>query len=550
VVVDTSFDWGEDIPPRTSWQDTLIYETHVRGMTMRHPEVPPELRGTYAGLATPPVITHLKSLGVTAVELLPVQFSVTEPWLARSGLTNYWGYSPIGYFAPQARYAAGADPVAEWKQMVKTLHAAGIEVIVDVVYNHTAEGDHRGPALCYRGIDNPGFYRLRPDDLGRYVDWTGTGNTVDITQPWALQVVMDSLRYWVTEMHVDGFRFDLATVLGRIGESFQRRAGFFAAVSQDPVLRGVKLIAEPWDLGPHGYQLGEFPRGWGEWNGRFRDVIRDFWRDSGGLVDDLAAALTGSAELFGRRGPGASINFITSHDGFTLADLVSHDHKHNLANKEENEDGENHNRSWNSGAEGPTDDPEILALRRRRVRSLLTTLFISQGVPTLLGGDEIGRTQGGNNNAYCQDNEISWYDWEGMDSELVAFTQRLSAFRRQHPVLRRTGWLTGRTQADGLPDVGWFTPEGKPMDGPDWEVDYARTLSVFLNAFEGDSSLLAYFNGRPASHPFTIPPSLAGRAWNVEITTGSAPKPGALPGTIEVEPFGMVVSVSSSRTGG
>ncbi|HUO45336.1 MAG TPA: glycogen debranching protein GlgX, partial [Acidimicrobiia bacterium] len=463
VVADTSFDWDSDELPDTPWEESLIYETHVRGMTMRHPSLPPELRGTYAGLATAPILEHLLALGVTAVELLPVQFSITEPWLSRRGLSNYWGYSSIGFFAPNPCYASSTDPVSEFKAMVRALHIAGLEVILDVVYNHTAEGNHLGPTLSFRGFDNPGFYRLDPADRRRYLDWTGTGNSVDQTLPWALEVTLDSLRYWAQEMHIDGFRFDLATSLGRREEQFDPTAPLFEAIANDPVLSRLKLIAEPWDLGPHGYQLGSFPPDWREWNGKFRDDVRDFWRNGDSTVASLARRLSGSPDLFGGRSPTTSINFITAHDGFTLHDLVSYNHKHNQANREHNRDGEGHNRSWNSGSEGPTDEADVLARRRTRAESLLATLFLARGVPMLLGGDELGRTQSGNNNAYGQDNVTSWFDWDELDWERTAFAQRLAALRRQHPVLHRPAWLSGPPHDDGVADVMWFRPDGHPM---------------------------------------------------------------------------------------
>jgi glycogen operon protein len=502
------------------------------------------LRGTYSGLTTPPVLDHLTAMGITAVELLPVEFSVTEPWLARRGLVNYWGYSTIGFFAPAARYAATADPVGEFKRMVKDLHKAGLEVLIDVVYNHTAEGDHRGPTLCHRGIDNPGFYRLDPTNRARYVNWTGTGNTVDLTQPWVLRLVMDSLRYWVEEMHVDGFRFDLATTLGRGSQDFAPESGFLAAVSQDPVLRRVKLIAEPWDLGPNGYRLGGFPEGWAELNGRYRDDVRDFWRNTDGVVDELADRLTASSRIFGHRRPQASINFITSHDGFTLADLVSYNHKHNQANGEHNHDGHNDNRSWNSGHDGPTTDPAVADLRNRRSRTMLTTLFISQGVPMILGGDELGRSQGGNNNSYCQDNETSWINWEDLDWDLIGFVQRLARFRRRHPVFRQHSWLRGHAGSDGLADIAWFTPDGAAMAPEDWQARYARTLTVFLNGSAlGDDSFLIYLNGREQSHTFSIPARLSAFAWSLQEDLGDGARP--LSVVEEVPDFTVVIAAAS-----
>jgi isoamylase len=549
VVVGSNFDWGDDRPPLTPWEDTFIYEVHVKGMTINHQAVPDELRGTYGALTTEPVIEHLRALGVTTIELLPVQYSLTEPILGQRGLTNYWGYNPIGWFAPQARYAAGDDPVDEFKEMVRGLHLAGFEVILDVVYNHTAEGNHQGPVLSFRGFDNPGFYRLDPADNARYLDVTGTGNTVDLTLPWSLRIAMDSLRYWVEEMHVDGFRFDLAVACGRVEGRFTRHAGFFAAIGQDPVLRRVKLIAEPWDLGPHGYQLGEFPAGWAEWNGRFRDHVRDFWGNNAGLLSDLAARLTGSADLFGQREPQASINFITSHDGFTVADLVSYEHKQNLANGEHNEDGEGHNRSWNSGVEGPTDDPAVIDIRRHRRRSMLATMFVSQGVPMLLGGDELGRTQGGNNNAYCQDNETSWFGWDAADWEQTALVQRMSWLRRHHRVLRQAKWLDGGHQSNGLPDIAWYTPEGGEMDESDWQVEYARTLTVFLNGSAvspTDASLLLVFNARHEAHLFSLPGALDHLDWQVELDTADD-LAGRLENVFEVQPFSVLVAKTGHR---
>jgi glycogen operon protein len=454
---------------------------------------------------------------------------VTEPWLQRRGLVNYWGYSTAGYFAPDRRYAAISngggpdafplDPVDEFKQMVKVLHREGFEVILDVVYNHTAEGNHQGATLCFRGLDNPGFYMLDHSDRRRYVNWTGTGNTVDLTSPWALRLVMDSLRYWVQEMHVDGLRFDLATTLGRAPQRFNRAAPFFLAVQQDPVLRDVKLIAEPWDLGPDSYQLGNFPSAWSEWNGRYRDDLRDFWRGTPGLADTMASRLTGSADIFGSRGPLASINFITSHDGFTMADLVSYNQKHNQANREHNHDGESHNRSWNSGVEGPTDDSRVRALRRRRAESMLASLLLSQGVPMLLGGDELGRTQYGNNNAYCQDNEVSWYDWERMDWGTVSFVQRVTALRRNHPHLRRPEFPTGHRRLDGGGDIVWFTPAGTEMTEQDWKSGNARSLAVLIDESDSEEPVERFYlmlNAGDEPMAFVLP---AGN-WEVALSTG------------------------------
>ncbi len=484
-VVDTAFMWGDDRPPRVPWHDTLIYELHVRGFTLRHPDVPVHLRGTYAGLACGPVVDYLKALGVTAVELLPIHYFVDERHLLDRGLRNYWGYSPLGYFAPDPRYASTDHPVNEFKSMVRTLHSAGIEVILDVVYNHTAEGNQFGPTLCFRGLDNATYYRLAPDHPRYTMDYTGCGNTLNTAEPRVLQLIADSLRYWVTEMHVDGFRFDLAAALARGQQAVEQAGAFMAIVQQDPVLSQIKLIAEPWDVGEGGYQVGRFPPGWSEWNGKYRDVVRDYWRGEGGLIGELAYRLTGSADLYehnGRR-PCASINFVTAHDGFTLYDLVSYNERHNEANGEDNRDGESHNRSWNCGVEGDTGDPKILALRLRQRRNLLATLLLSQGVPMLLAGDEVGRTQRGNNNAYCQDNELSWLDWDiawlAENRELLAFTQRLVQIRRRHPTFRRRHFFRG-IHGDGVRDIFWFNPDGCEINDEEWTHDYARCLGLYL----------------------------------------------------------------------
>ena len=490
VVVNPYFDWADDRPPNTPLHKTLIYEAHVRGLTMRHPDVPESQRGTYAGLASAPIVAHLTALGVTAVELLPIHHSIPEASLGQRGLTNYWGYNSIGYFAPHAGYGSVRQRgrhVQEFKQMVKTLHRAGIEVLLDVVYNHTAEGDHLGPSLAFRGIDNASYYRLLASDRSQYVDYTGCGNSLNMLHPNVLQLIMDSLRYWIVEMHVDGFRFDLAAALARELHDVDRLSAFFDIIQQDPVISRVKLIAEPWDLGEGGYQVGNFPPLWSEWNGRYRDGVRDYWRGADESLADFASRFTGSSDLYGSSGrrPSASINFVTAHDGFTLADLVAYEQKHNEANGENNHDGEDHNRSWNSGAEGPTTDPAIVDLRARRVRAMLTTLFLSQGVPMLLAGDEFARTQLGNNNAYCQDNEMSWLDWSVVDQELTAFVARLSDLRHRHPVFRRRRFFEGKpvrgTGDDHEPDIAWYTPSGTRMSDNDWRVGYARTLAVFLN---------------------------------------------------------------------
>jgi glycogen operon protein len=536
VVVETRFDWGDDRPPGTPLHDTVIYEVHVKGFTMRHPEVPEALRGTYAGLAHPAAIAHLERLGITAVELMPVHEFVHDMHLVERGLRNYWGYNSIGFFAPHGGYAAAGrdgEQVDEFKAMVRALHAAGIEVILDVVYNHTAEGNHLGPMLSFKGIDNAAYYRLVPDSPRHYFDTTGTGNSLNMRHPHVLQLIMDSLRYWVLEMHVDGFRFDLAATLARDLYEVNRLSAFFDLVQQDPVVNRVKLIAEPWDVGDGGYQIGNFPPLWSEWNGRYRDLVRDFWRGEPATLGEFAARFSGSADLYattGRR-PYASINFVTAHDGFTLRDLVSYDHPHNEANGEEGRDGEQHNRSWNGGAEGDTDDPEVLALRRRQQRNFLTTLFLSQGVPHLLGGDEMGRTQGGNNNAYCQDNEISWFDWADADGELLEFTRTLIALRRDHPVFRRRGWFQGRAApGPGIADIAWFTPEGVEMADENWREGFARTIGVYL---DGGSIAARTARGEPiiddrffilcnAHHEridFTVPHGDWARLWHLVLDT-------------------------------
>ncbi|MDH3250489.1 MAG: glycogen debranching protein GlgX [Acidimicrobiia bacterium] len=525
IVIDSSFDWGDDRPPGHSMADTVLYETHVKGITKNHPDIPTELRGTYAGLAHPVTIEHLGRLGVTAVELLPIHQFVQDQHLIAAGRRNYWGYNSIGFFAPHNGYAATDDPVREFKGMVKHLHAAGIEVILDVVYNHTAEGNHLGPTLSFRAIDNNAYYRLG-DDLSQYLNWTGTGNTLDMSNPQSLQIVMDSLRYWVSEMRIDGFRFDLATVLGRTHSEFDPWGAFFGAISQDPVLSGAKLIAEPWDVGPHGYRVGEYPYGWSEWNDSFRDVTRDFWRSAKGVLPAFAGRLTGSADIFGPSGRNqtASVNLITAHDGFTLADVVSYNHKHNEPNGEGNRDGHSDNRSWNSGVEGPTDDPDVLKIRRRRQRSMLATLMLAQGVPMMLGGDEIGRTQRGNNNAYNQDNFISWYDWENADRELLAFTSRLIELRRSHPTFRRTRWLPEHGEAG---QVEWFTPSGEKKSIDDWHKAYARSVTV---SFDGasvvhdgevvrDNDFLVMANASDTDIEFRIPPVIGEIGWELVLHT-------------------------------
>ena len=533
-VIDSAFTWGDDRPPLVPWHDTVIYELHVRGFTLRHPDVPPQLRGTYAGLACAPVIDYLRRLGVTTVELMPVHSFVDDRRLVERGLRNYWGYNSLGFFAPEARYSS-TGRVSEFKTMVKTLHSAGIEVILDVVYNHTAEGNQLGPTLSLRGIDNAAYYRLTPDNPRYYMDFTGTGNTLNLQQPRVLQLIMDSLRYWVLEMHVDGFRFDLASALARELHEVDRLGAFFDVIAQDPVLSRVKLIAEPWDLGEGGYQVGNFPPGWTEWNDRYRDTVRAYWKGDGGRIGEFARRLTGSSDLYEASGrkPHASINFVTAHDGFTLADLVSYNEKHNQANLENNRDGNDNNLSWNCGAEGPTDDPEVLELRARQRRNFIATLLLSQGVPMLLAGDETGRTQLGNNNAYCQDNEISWVDWSLDQSQqaLLRFVQRMLQLRRMHPVLRRRRFFQGRSIRGGdVKDIAWLSPEGREMSDSEWSQDFARCLGVYLagDALEEtdrrgqrleDDSFLLLLNAHHETIPFTLPQFRPGATWQVLLDT-------------------------------
>ncbi len=524
AVVDPAFTWGDDRAPRTPWHNTVIYEMHVRGFSRLHPAIPERLRGTYEALTTEPALAHLKRLGVTAVELMPVHHHTRDRHLKEKGLTNYWGYNSIGYFAPERRLAASISPagrVIEFKRMVRALHAAGLEVILDVVYNHTAEGHHLGPTLSLKGIDNLSYYRLVPDDRRYYMDFTGCGNTLNMQCPQVLQLIMDSLRYWVLEMHVDGFRFDLASALARELFAVDRLAAFFDIIQQDPVLSQVKLIAEPWDLGQGGYQVGNFPVLWTEWNGKYRDTVRRFWRGDSGTVSELATRLSGSNDLYERSGrrPYASINFITAHDGFTLHDLVSYNEKHNEANGEDNRDGENNNLSWNCGVEGPTDQPDIAALRERQKRNFLTTLLLSQGVPMISHGDELGRTQCGNNNAYCQDNTISWMDWHLTPEKraLLNFTSRLVHFRQSQPALRRRKYFQGRSiRGGGVKDVAWLAPDGREMTDEAWNADFVRCLGMLLNGaaieevdergnlITGDT-LLMLLNSHSDNVPFTLP---------------------------------------------
>jgi isoamylase len=542
VVINPWFDWGKDHLPGRPRHETVIYEVHVKGFTMRHPDVPPELRGTYAGLAHPAAIRHLKRLGVTAVELLPVHQLIHDQHLVERGLRNYWGYNTIAYLAPHNEYASSGQQVQEFKQMVKILHQEGIEVILDVVYNHTAEGNHLGPMLSLKGIDNAAYYRLMPDDRRYYMDYTGTGNSLNMRHPHVLQLIMDSLRYWVLDMHVDGFRFDLASTLARELHDVDRLAAFFDIIQQDPVINQVKLIAEPWDVGEGGYQVGNFPPLWSEWNGKYRDIVRDYWRGEDRTLGELADRFTGSSDLYslnGRR-PSASINFVTAHDGFTLEDLVSYNEKHNEANGEDNRDGESHNRSWNHGVEGPTDDPAVRALRDRQKRNLLATLFLSQGVPMLLGGDEMGRTQRGNNNAYCQDNEISWFDWEDVDEDLLEFTASMIRLRREQPVFRRRRWFVGQSvRGSEAFDIAWLRPDGREMDDQDWGIGFAKSLAVFLNGqaiptldpqgnrVKGDSFYLM-FNAHSDALTFHLPerPEIGERWVKVLDTAESLPRKG------------------------
>ena len=548
VVINPYFDWGNDRPPDYEYADSVIYEAHVKGLTQTHPGIPENIRGTYSAVAHPVIIEHLQSLGVTAIELLPVHHFANDSTLIEKGLSNYWGYNTIGFLAPDSKYSSSPNPggqVQEFKAMVRALHEAGIEVILDVVYNHTAEGNHLGPTLSMRGIDNAAYYRLVDDDKRYYMDYTGTGNSLNVGHPHSLQLIMDSLRYWVTEMHVDGFRFDLASTLAREFYDVDRLSTFFELVQQDPTVSQVKLIAEPWDVGPGGYQVGNFPPQWTEWNGKYRDTVRDYWRGEPATLDEFAYRLTGSADLYeqtGRR-PVASINFVIAHDGFTLRDLVSYNEKHNQANGEDNNDGESHNRSWNCGVEGPTDDPEVNALRARQQRNFLATLLLSQGVPMIAHGDELGRTQQGNNNVYCQDNELSWIDWDNPDTDLMEFTRTVSALRAAHPVFRRRRFFSGRPVrqrgSDGLPDIAWFAPDGSEMSDEDWETGYAKSIAVYLDGngipdldVRGqritDDSFVLCFNAHYEPIEFAMPEQKFGDSWVAVIETA--------PGDDEVTP--------------
>jgi isoamylase len=539
VVISPFFDWGVDRPPKRQYAESVIYEAHVKGLTYQHPEIPAELRGTYSAIAHPAMIDHLRSLGVTAIELMPVHHFANDSTLIDRGLSNYWGYNTIGFFAPDSKYSSSASPggqVQEFKSMVRELHDAGIEVILDVVYNHTGEGNHLGPTLCFKGIDNSAYYRLVDNDQQFYMDYTGTGNTLNVRHPHALQLIMDSLRYWVIEMHVDGFRFDLAATLAREFYDVERLSSFFELVQQDPTVSQVKLIAEPWDVGPGGYQVGNFPPQWTEWNGKYRDTVRDFWRGEAATLGEFASRLTGSADLYehSARRPVASINFVTAQDGFTLRDLVSYNEKHNEANGEDNRDGESYNRSWNCGHEGPTDDPEVNALRARQQRNFLATLLLSQGVPMISHGDELGRTQQGNNNGFCQDNELTWIDWKNLDVDLLAFTRYVSSLRRDHPVFRRRrffdGLPVGRRGRKGLPDIAWLRPDGSQMTKQDWGSGFGRAVAVFLNG-QGiadrdgrgervvDDSFVLCFSAHHEHIQFMLPPASYGRNWQVVLDT-------------------------------
>ncbi|MFD2871260.1 glycogen debranching protein GlgX [Mucilaginibacter ximonensis] len=537
VVIDPHFDWGDDKKPNIAYYNSIIYETHVKGFTKQHPDIPEELRGTYAGIAHPASISYLKKLGITAIELMPVHYFLSDRHLRDDGRTNYWGYNTIGFFAPDARYAAGDKinaQVNEFKNMVKELHKAGIEVILDVVYNHTGEGNEMGPTLSFRGIDNVSYYRLTDENKRYYNDYTGTGNTLNANLPNVLRLMMDSLRYWILEMHVDGFRFDLAATLARELHEVNRLSAFFDIIHQDPIISQVKLIAEPWDIGEGGYQVGKFPPGWAEWNGKYRDDIRDYWNGTENMLPDFAGRITGSSDLYEDfRRPTASINFITAHDGFTLNDLVSYNEKHNEANGENNQDGESHNRSWNCGAEGPTDDPVINELRARQRRNFLTTLFLSQGVPMLVAGDEMGRTQQGNNNAYCQDNEISWLDWEHQDTELQEFTRQLIHLRREHAAFSRKSWFKGEpVKEGGIEDIAWFLPDGSQMDQEHWQQGFAKSVAVFLNGqglravnSEGnkviDDNFYIVFNAHSEPLDYKLPDKKYSADWKMLINTAN-----------------------------
>ena len=557
VVVNPFYHWDDDRHPRTSLHETIIYEVHVKGFTKLHPDIPEELRGTYAGLAHPVAIEHFKKLGITAVELLPVHQFIQDSVLTEKGLRNYWGYNSIGYLAPHNEYSSGGQTgqqVQEFKQLVQTLHRAGIEVILDVVYNHTAEGNHLGPILSFKGLDNAAYYRTMPENARYYMDYTGTGNTLNMRNPHVLQLVMDSLRYWVLEMHVDGFRFDLAATLARELHEVDRLSAFFDLIQQDPVVSQVKLIAEPWDVGEGGYQVGNFPSLWSEWNGKYRDTVRDYWRSQDRTLGEFASRFTGSADLYadsGRR-PHASVNFITAHDGFTMHDLVSYNDKHNEANLDNNSDGESHNRSWNCGAEGPTEDSEVNALRARQKRNFFSTLLLSQGLPMILAGDEISHTHHGNNNTYCQDNDLTWFHWDQVDAELLEFVSTLTRIRHDHPTFRRWKWFGGQ---DLVNDIGWYRPDGSGMTDDDWRTGFAKSLLVYLNGQEiaghtplgdpvVDDDFCVLFNAHHETVEFRIPESIASRIWTKIIDTNTAvvdPKEARVKQQIRVGGRAMVV---------
>ncbi|WP_183560367.1 glycogen debranching protein GlgX [Mucilaginibacter sp. SP1R1] len=562
VVIDHNFDWENDKSPNVAYYNSIIYEAHVKGFTKLHPEIPEEIRGTYAAIGHPVTIAYLKDLGITAIELMPVHHFLSDRHLIEEGLTNYWGYNTIGFFAPDARYASGGvlgEQVIEFKTMIKELHKAGIEVILDVVYNHTGEGNQMGPTLSFKGIDNVSYYRLVDDDKRYYMDYTGTGNTLNANLPNVLRLMMDSLRYWIIDMHVDGFRFDLAATLARELHEVNRLSAFFDIIHQDPTISQVKLIAEPWDLGEGGYQVGKFPSGWAEWNGKYRDSIRDYWSGTESTLAEFADRITGSSDLYkSYRRPTASINFITAHDGFTLNDLVSYNEKHNEANGEDNNDGESHNRSWNCGAEGPTEDKAINELRCKQKRNFLTTLFLSQGVPMLVAGDEMSRTQQGNNNSYCQDNEISWINWETMDKNLQAFTRKLISLRKEHAAFSRKNWFKGEAvKGDGIADIAWFLPDGSEMTDDNWTHDFAKSVAVFLNGLglhsvnaEGDEvvddSFYIIFNAHDEALNYKLPKTAYAKNWELLINTckeqfDEAPPKYKAEDTIQVEGRSVVL---------
>jgi len=549
VVINPFFDWGNDRPPQRGYADTVIYEAHVKGLTQTHPGIPDTMRGTYSAIAHPAIIEHLRTLGATAIELMPVHHFANDATLIERGLSNYWGYNTIGFFAPDPKYSAGNTPggqVQEFKAMVRALHEADIEVILDVVYNHTAEGNHLGPTVCFRGIDNAAYYRLMDDDKRHYLDYTGTGNSLNVGHPHSLQLIMDSLRYWVTDMHVDGFRFDLAATLAREFYDVDRLSTFFELVQQDPTVSQTKLIAEPWDIGPGGYQVGNFPPQWTEWNGKYRDTVRDFWRGEPGSLGEFAYRISGSADLYAHtaRRPVASVNFVTAHDGFTLRDLVSYNEKHNDDNGEGGADGESHNRSWNCGAEGISDDPSINTLRARQQRNFLTTLLLSQGVPMICHGDEIGRTQHGNNNGYCQDNPITWIDWNNADFELLDFASVVAQLRAAHPVFRRKRFFDGRPvrrrNTERVPDISWFRPDGTEMSDADWDSGFGKSIAVYLNG-QGipdldprgrrvtDASFVLCFNAHHEPIQFTLPPVDFCPGWRTVTDPAAKPSDGGRP---------------------